>query len=168
MLSLVVACDLRANVLRQDKNASRRPKKNNYCSLDIHIYGSVILCMNPCILCRYSGGSNTLVNEVNQYISQNISVLDLEEIAQQAAEMLCTVVEQQCTSECIKRHINEHTQEPRIIVSLLLRDIRSVVDEVRHCSRTVDEEGKVCIDKTNMLLYLKTVEVAANLAMRLN
>lgn len=124
--------------------------------------------MNPCILCRYSGGSNAIVNEVNQYISQNISVLDLEEIAQQAAEMLSAAVEQQCTAECIKRHINEHTQEPRIIVSLLLRDIRNVVDEVRHCSRTVDEDGKVCLDKTNMLLYLKTVEVAANLAMRLN
>jgi hypothetical protein len=96
------------------------------------------------------------VNEVNQYISQNISVLDLEEIAQQAAEMLSSAVEQQCTAECIKRHINEHTQEPRIIVSLLLRDIRNVVDEVRHCSRTVDEDGKVCLDKTNMLLYKST------------
>ena len=78
--------------------------------------------MTCCILCRYSGGSNTTVNEVNQYISQNIAVLDIEEIAEQASEML----------------------------------------------RSVLEQGTVVIDKTNMLLYIKTVEVAASLAMRLN
>ena len=124
--------------------------------------------MTCCILCRYSGGSNTTVNEVNQYISQNIAVLDIEEIAQQASEMLRTVLQQECTPEHIKLHIHEHTQEPRIVVSMLLRDIKKTIDEVRKSSSTVDENGTVVIDKTNMLLYLKTVEVAASLAMRLN
>ena len=124
--------------------------------------------MTCCILCRYSGGSNTTVNEVNQYISQNIAVLDIEEIAQQASEMLRTVLEQECTPEHIKLHIHEHTQEPRIVVSMLLRNIKKTIDEVRNCSRTVDDFGVVSIDKSNMLLYLKTVEVAASLAMRLN
>ena len=124
--------------------------------------------MTCCILCRYSGGSNTTVNEVNQYISQNIAVLDIEEIAQQASEMLRTVLEQECTPEHIKLHIHEHTQEPRIVVSMLLRDIKKTIEEVRKSSSTVDENGTVVIDKTNMLLYLKTVEVAASLAMRLN
>ena len=124
--------------------------------------------MTCCILCRYSGGSNTTVNEVNQYISQNIAVLDIEEIAQQASEMLRTVLEQECTPEHIKLHIHQHTQEPRIVVSMLLRDIKKTIDEVRKSSSTVDENGTVVIDKTNMLLYLKTVEVAASLAMRLN
>ena len=124
--------------------------------------------MTCCILCRYSGGSNTTVNEVNQYISQNIAVLDIEEIAQQASEMLRTVLEQECTPEHIKLHIHEHTQEPRIVVSMLLRNIKKTIDEVRKSSSTVDENGTVVIDKTNMLLYIKTVEVAASLAMRLN
>ena len=124
--------------------------------------------MTCCILCRYSGGSNTTVNEVNQYISQNIAVLDIEEIAQQASEMLRSVLEQECTPEHIKLHIHEHTQEPRIVVSMLLRDIKKTIDEVRKSSSTVDENGTVVIDKTNMLLYIKTVEVAASLAMRLN
>lgn len=124
--------------------------------------------MTCCILCRYSGGSNTTVNEVNQYISQNIAVLDIEEIAQQASEMLRTVLEQECTPEHIKLHIHEHTQEPRIVVSMLLRDIKKTIEEVRKSSSTVDENGTVVIDKTNMLLYIKTVEVAASLAMRLN
>ena len=43
-----------------------------------------------------------------------------------------------------------------------------MIDDVRNCSRTVDEYGIVAIDKSNMLLYLKTVEVAAALAARLN
>lgn len=124
--------------------------------------------MTCCILCRYSGGSNTTVNEVNQYISQNIAVLDIEEIAQQASEMLRTVLEQECTPEHIKLHIHQHTQEPRIVVSMLLRDIKKTIEEVRKSSSTVDENGTVVIDKTNMLLYIKTVEVAASLAMRLN
>jgi hypothetical protein len=124
--------------------------------------------MTCCILCRYSGGSNSTVNEVNQYISQNISMLDMEEIASQASEMLSSVLEQECTPEQIKIHIHEHTQEPKIVVSLLLRDMRKKVDEVRQCSSLIDENGKVVVDKNNMLLYLKTVEVAAGLAMRLN
>lgn len=124
--------------------------------------------MTCCILCRYSGGSNSTVNEVNQYISQNISMLDIEEIASQASEMLSSVLEQECTPEQIKIHIHEHTQEPKIVVSLLLRDMRKKVDEVRQCSSVIDEDGKVVVDKNNMLLYLKTVEVAAGLAMRLN
>ena len=124
--------------------------------------------MTCCILCRYSGGSNTAVNEVNQYISQNISVLDLDEIAEQASEMLRNVLEQDCTPDVIKLHVREHTQEPRIVVSMLLRDLKKTIDDVRNCSRTTDENGVVLIDKSNMLLYLKTVEVAASLAMRLN
>ena len=124
--------------------------------------------MTCCILCRYSGDANSTVNEVNQYISQNISMLDIEEIASQASEMLSSVLEQECTPEQIKTHIHEHTQEPKIVVSLLLRDMRKKVDEVRQCSSLIDEDGNVVVDKNNMLLYLKTVEVAAGLAMRLN
>ena len=124
--------------------------------------------MTSCILCRYSGGSNSTVNEVNQYISQNICMLDIQEIASQASEMLTSVLEQECTPEQIKIHIHEHTQEPKIVVSLLLRDMRKKVDEVRECSSVIDEDGKVVVDKNNMLLYLKTVEVTAALAMRLN
>ena len=120
------------------------------------------------ILCRYSGGANALVNEVIQYITQNITVLDIDEIATQAAEMLRDVLEQECSPDTIKLHIHEHTQEPRIVVSLLLRDIRKTVEEVRKCSSVTDEAGNVVVDKNNMLLYLKTVEVAAALAMRLS
>ena len=124
--------------------------------------------MTSCILCRYSGGSNSTVNEVNQYISQNICMLDIQEIASQASERLSSVLEQECTPEQIKIHIQEHTQEPKIVVSLLLRDMRKKVDEVWQCISVIDEDGKVVVDKNNMLLYLKTVEVAAALAMRLN
>jgi len=53
-------------------------------------------------------------------------------------------------------------------VSILLRDVKKTIDDVRKSSTSVDENGTVLIDKTNMLLYLKTVEVAASLAMRLN
>jgi hypothetical protein len=124
--------------------------------------------MDFCVLCRYSGGSNACVNEVNQYILQNISVLDINEIAQQASDTLASVLELPCTPEHIKRHIHEHTHEPKIVVNLLLRDVRSVLEDVRSSSRVVDCEGNVTIDKNNMLIYLKTVEVAASLAMRLN
>ena len=124
--------------------------------------------MACCILCRYSGGANALVNEVIQYITQNITVLDIDEIATQAAEMLRDVLEQECSPDTIKLHIHEHTQEPRIVVSLLLRDIRKTVEEVRKSSSSTDEAGNVVVDKNNMLLYLKTVEVAAALAMRMS
>jgi hypothetical protein len=124
--------------------------------------------MDFCALCRYSGGSNACVNEVNQYILQNISVLDLDEIAQQASETLSSALELPCTPEHIKRHIHEHTHEPKIVVNLLLRDVRHVLEDVRNSSKLVDADGNVSIDQKNMLVYLKTVEVAASLAMRLN
>jgi hypothetical protein len=124
--------------------------------------------MDFCVLCRYSGGSNACVNEVNQYILQNISVLDIEEIARQTSETLSKVLELPCTPDLIKRHIYEHTHEPKIVVNLLLRDVRHVLDDVRKSSSVVDADGVVTIDKNNMLVYLKTVEVAASLAMRLH
>ena len=124
--------------------------------------------MDFCVLCRYSGGSNACVNEVNQYILQNISVLDIHEIAQQASETLSSVLELPCTPEHIKRHIYEHTHEPKIVVNLLLRDVRHVLEDVRNSSKVVDADGNVSIDQKNMLVYLKTVEVAASLAARLN
>lgn len=124
--------------------------------------------MDFCVLCRYSGGSNACVNEVNQYILQNISLLDINEIAQQASETLSSVLELPCTPEHIQRHIHEHTHEPKIVVNLLLRDVRHVLEDVRNSSRVVDGEGNVSIDHKNMLVYLKTVEVAASLASRLN
>jgi hypothetical protein len=68
----------------------------------------------------------------------------------------------------MRLHIHEHTLEPRIVVSLLLRDVRKTVESVRKSSSFEDDLGTVIIDKNNMLLYLKTVEVAAGLAARLN
>jgi len=124
--------------------------------------------MDFCALCRYSGGSNACVNEVNQYILQNISILDIDEIAQQASDTLASALELPCTPEHIKRHIHEHTHEPKIVVNLLLRDVRHVLEDVRNSSKVVDADGNVSIDQKNMLVYLKTVEVAASLAMRLN
>jgi len=124
--------------------------------------------MDFCVLCRYSGGSNACVNEVNQYILQNISILDIDEIAQQASDTLASALELPCTPEHIKRHIHEHTHEPKIVVNLLLRDVRHVLEDVRNSSKVVDADGNVSIDQKNMLVYLKTVEVAASLAMRLN
>jgi hypothetical protein len=43
-----------------------------------------------------------------------------------------------------------------------------VLEDVRNSSKLVDADGNVSIDQKNMLVYLKTVEVAASLAMRLN
>ena len=124
--------------------------------------------MDFCALCRYSGGSNACVNEVNQYILQNISFLDIDEIAQQASDTLASAIDLPCTPEHIKRHIHEHTHEPKIVVNLLLRDVRHVLEDVRNSSKLVDADGNVSIDQKNMLVYLKTVEVAASLAMRLS
>jgi hypothetical protein len=110
--------------------------------------------MDFCALCRYSGGSNACVNEVNQYILQNISILDIDEIAQQASDTLASALELPCTPEHIKRHIHEHTHEPKIVVNLLLRDVRHVLEDVRNSSKVVDADGNVSIDQKNMLVYL--------------
>ena len=48
--------------------------------------------MDFCILCHYIGVSNVCVNEVNQYILQNITVLDIEQIVQESSETLSTVL----------------------------------------------------------------------------
>ena len=123
--------------------------------------------MTCCLLCRYSGGTNAMVNEVNQYISQNITLLDVDEIAKQAADMLSAVLEQECSPEMMRTHIHEHTLEPRIVVSLLLRDVRKTCETVRKTSSYEDDIGNLVIDKNTLMLYLKTVEVAAGLATRL-
>lgn len=135
-------------------------KKNLYTQDD--------MCgMTRCVLCRYAGGHNATVNEVMAYIRDSVSIIDTDELATQASALLVERVDASCTKDMVLTHISSHSQDHRIVTSMLLRELRPIVQKLRASSLTHDEEGKVLVDKTHMNLYLKTVEVASVLSSKL-
>lgn len=123
--------------------------------------------MARCVLCRYAGGCNTTVNEVMSYIRDSIAIVDMEELAQQASEMLVERVDATCTKDMVLTHISAHSQDHRIVTSMLLRELRPIVQKLRHSCLSHDEEGNAVVDRVHMNLYLKTVEVASVLSSKL-
>lgn len=123
--------------------------------------------MARCVLCRYAGGCNTTVNEVMAYIRENVSIVDIDELAQQASEMLVQRVDASCTKAMVHTHISSHSQDHRIVTSMLLRDLRPLVQQLRQSCLSHDEEGNAVVDAKHMNLYLKTVEVASALSSKL-
>jgi hypothetical protein len=101
------------------------------------------------------------------YIRDSVSTIDLDELALQATEMLVARVDASCTKEMVLTHISSHSQDHRIVTSMLLRELRPIVQKLRASSLTHDEEGNAVVDKTHMNLYLKTVEVASVLSSKL-
>jgi hypothetical protein len=123
--------------------------------------------MARCVLCRFSGGCNTCVNEVMAYIRDSISIIDIDEVAQQASDMLVQHVDPSSTKDMVLTHISSHSQDHRIVTSMLLRELRPIVQKLRVSSLSHDEDGRAVVDKVHMNLYLKTVEVASVLSSKL-
>ena len=123
--------------------------------------------MARCVLCRYAGGCNTTVNEVMAYIRDSIAIVDMEELALQASEMLVERVDASGTKDMVPTHISAHSQDHRIVTSMLLRELRPIVHKLRQSCLSHDEEGNAVVDRVHMNLYLKTVEVASVLSSKL-
>jgi hypothetical protein len=123
--------------------------------------------MPRCVLCRYAGGCNVTVNEVMAYIRDSIAIVDMEELAQQASEMLVERVDPACTKDMVLTHISSHSQDHRIVTSMLLRELRPIVQRLRESCLSHDEDGHAVVDRVHMNLYLKTVEVASSLSSKL-
>jgi hypothetical protein len=123
--------------------------------------------MARCVLCRYAGGCNSTVNEVMAYIRDNVSIVDIDELALQASEMLVQRVDAACTKDMVLAHISSHSQDHRIVTSMLLRELRPIVQKLRSSCLSHDEEGNAVVDRIHMNLYLKTVEVASVLSSKL-
>ena len=123
--------------------------------------------MARCVLCRYAGGCNSTVNEVMAYIRESVALVDMDELAQQACDMLVERVDASCTKDMVLTHISSHSQDHRIVTSMLLRELRPIVQKLRASCLSHDEEGNAVVDKVHMNLYLKTVEVASVLSSKL-
>jgi hypothetical protein len=124
--------------------------------------------MARCVLCRYAGGCNTTVNEVMAYIRENVSIVDIDELAEQACSMLVQRVDATCTKDMVRTHITTHSQDHRIVTSMLLRELRPLVQTLRSTCLSHDEEGNAVVNVKHMNLYLKTVEVAAVLSSKVD
>ena len=107
------------------------------------------------------------MNEVMAYIRDNIAIVDMHELAEQASEMLVQRVDAACTKDMVLTHISTHSQDHRIVTSMLLRELRPIVAKLRGSCMSHDEEGNAVVDRVHMNLYLKTVEVASVLSSKL-
>jgi hypothetical protein len=102
------------------------------------------------------------------YIRDNVGIIDIDELAQQASDMLVARVDDSCTKDLVFNHISSHSQDHRIVTAMLLRDLRPILQKLHASAVSYDEEGHVVVHKTHMHLYLKTIEVTCSLTGKLD
>jgi hypothetical protein len=122
-----------------------------------------------CVLCKYAGGSNAEVNDVLKYIHDNISKLSVDEIAHQVHEVLPQYLDpnELCSHASIVTHIQKHSQEYKIVICSLLRDVRGLSEELLHASRVRREDDTHEIDLRTTAMFFKSVELAAMLSTKI-
>jgi len=123
-----------------------------------------------CILCKYAGGSNENINDVLKYIHDNISKLSVDEIANQVYEVLPEYLadDEHCSHASIVEHIQKHSQEYKIVICTLLRDVRALSQELLQASRVTRENDSHEIDLRSTAMFFKSVELAAMLTTKVH
>lgn len=123
-----------------------------------------------CLLCRYSGGSNSDINEVAKYIHDNIAKLSVEEIAHQVHEVLPQYLApgEACSHAAIVEHILQHSQEHNIVICTLLRDVRALSQDLLRATRVQREDDSREVDLRTAAVFFKSVELAAMLSARMH
>ena len=123
-----------------------------------------------CVLCKYAGGSNEDINDVLKYIHDNISKLSVEEIAHQVCDVLPEYLDEneQCSHASIVEHIQEHSQEYKIVICTLLRDVRALSQELLQASRVRRDNDSHEIDLRSTAMFFKSVELAAMLTTKVH
>jgi hypothetical protein len=121
--------------------------------------------MSACVLCKYAGGDNKDVNEVMDYIRDNITKLEIKEMAKICTETLNECIEHEpCSEEDVINHIMNHSQEHNILITRMLHEVRDLCNDLRKATRTVNEDGTSEVNLRTASLYFKAVELAANLS----
>lgn len=123
-----------------------------------------------CVLCKYAGGSNSEINDVQKYILENISKLSVDEIAHQVHDVLPQYLlgDESCSHASIVEHIQEHSQEHNVVLCTLLRDVRALSRDLLRSSRVQREDESLDVDLRTVAVFFKSVELAAMLSGRLN
>jgi hypothetical protein len=123
-----------------------------------------------CMLCKYAGGSNENINDVLKYINDNISKLSVDEIAHQVHEVLPEYLaeDEECSHASIVEHIQQHSQEYKIVICTLLRDVRALSQELLQASRVRRDNDSHEIDLKSTAMFFKSVELAAMLTTKVN
>jgi len=123
-----------------------------------------------CMLCKYAGGNNENINDVLKYIHDNISKLSVEEIAHQVQEVLPEYLadDEHCSHTSIVKHIQQHSQEYKVVICTLLRDVRALSQELLQASRVRRENDTQEIDLRTAAMFFKSVELAAMLTTKVH
>jgi hypothetical protein len=123
-----------------------------------------------CILCKYAGGNNENINDILKYIHDNISKLSVDEIAHQVQEALPEYLDEgeHCSHASIVEHIQKHSQEYKVVICTLLRDVRALSQELLQASRVRREDEAPEIDLRTAAMFFKSVELAAMLTTKVH
>jgi hypothetical protein len=125
--------------------------------------------MSGCVLCKYAGGDNTEVNEVMAYIRENITKLEINEMAKICKETLNECIQHEsCSEDDIINHIMHHSQEHNILITRMLHEVRELCDDLRKATRTQNEDGSTEVNLRTASLYFKAVELAASLSAKIH
>lgn len=111
-----------------------------------------------CLLCKYSGGEDPVINTVNEYILQNINKVHIDEISAQVSTLISNEFECVMDEAMVKKHITSHVTDQRIVTQRLLRDLLDLAQQTKDHTMYYDANSDgVKIDKKMLTCYLKCV-----------
>lgn len=140
--------------------------------------------MSQCLLCVHAGGGKEEMSEIFSYITDCCGVVHEDEIARQVAQV-CGGMDPPVVLDAaqVKRHMQEHMLDQRVVMVNVLRDLLTVSSATRRLAlfegvaasernvlRPGEEEdvmseaesearqGHPILDSKAMAVYLKTID----------
>tara|TARA_B100001758_G_scaffold205885_1_gene186354 strand:+ start:10586 stop:10999 length:414 start_codon:yes stop_codon:yes gene_type:complete len=114
--------------------------------------------LNPCHICRLTGGGHDVVDGINSYIVDNVGSVQMHEIIRQVHDVLKDE-DLEMSHEDIQNHIMHHVKNQKVIMNTVLSDLLSMSHLTKKASVVeCDETGTKMVDNKMMTIYLKIVD----------
>lgn len=125
---------------------------------------AVISTDEICFLCRHARSSDPVFQAVQQYISENIHSVHIDEICRQCSVLFKDECNIDIDPVVIKTHINYHMTEQTVVMQRLLTDLLDVSKKTKRKSFVPNEDKTdYNVDTKVVACYLKSVDEICNI-----
>ena len=112
-----------------------------------------------CVLCEMTGSGHAIVDEVNNYILDNLGRVHISEMAEQVTTTMNELPDKHLSKAMFYKHIRSHMRQQKVVLSNLLNDLLEVAQSTKHaCVCVCSDTDTRVVDPKMLQAYLKTVD----------
>lgn len=110
-----------------------------------------------CPLCEFNGCENVKLNEIMNFVSEQVHEVHIDELCRQVRENLQEQLGVSMTFEQIKTHFLHHQCDQKVILNNVLRELIPLMGMARtNC--VVMQENSSIVDPKSIATYLDTIK----------